>query len=57
MTQQQISNRAFAKMLATSFFGTGIDKLPFPISSQQYVYLKQEWNKLKQLRNKIKNKC
>lgn len=40
-------NREFAKLLAKSFFGKGINKLPFILSSQQYQYFVEEWNKLK----------
>lgn len=45
--EQEISDRAFAKMLANSFFGTSINKLPFVLNSQQYEYFVEEWNKLK----------
>lgn len=49
MTIQEISDREYAKILATFCFENGIDKLPFAISSQQYKYFIQVWNKLNEL--------
>lgn len=49
MTKQEMSDREYAKMIATACFEDGIDKLPFPISSQQYEYFIQERNKLNEL--------
>ena len=33
-------------MLVTACFEARIDKLPFAISSQQYEYFVEEWNRL-----------
>jgi hypothetical protein len=49
MTTQEISDREYAKMLATACFEVGIDKLPFAISSRQYEYFVEEWNKLNEM--------
>lgn len=52
MIEQEMSDRAFAKMLANSFFGTSINKLPFVVNSQQYEYFVEEWNKLNEIEDK-----
>ena len=49
MTTQEISDREYAKMLATACFEAGINKLPFAISSQQYEYFVEEWNNLNKM--------
>ena len=49
MVTQETSDKEYAKMLATACFKAGIDKLPFAISSQQYEYFVEEWNKLNKI--------
>ena len=44
MPEQEHKNRQFARVLAELYYG--MDKLPIVLSSQQYEYFVEEWNKL-----------
>ena len=46
MPEQELNNRQFARTLAKLCLYYGMDKLPIVLSSQQYEYFVEEWNKL-----------
>ena len=46
MPEQEHKNRQFARVLAEICLYYGMDKLPIVLSSQQYEYFVEEWNKL-----------
>lgn len=46
MTEQEHKNRQFARALVEICLYYGIDKVPIVLSSQQYEYFVEEWNKL-----------
>lgn len=46
MTEQEHNNRQFARVLAEICLYYGMDKVPIVLSSQQYEYFVEEWNKL-----------
>lgn len=45
MNKQQYQDRDFAKLLVDSIYGMEIKKLPIVISSRQYQYFVEEYNK------------
>ena len=47
MTEQEQKNRQFARALAEICYSTkGMENVPIILSSQQYEYFVEEWNKL-----------
>ena len=46
MTEQEHKNRQFVRVLAEICLYYGMDKVPIVLSSQQYEYFVEEWNKL-----------
>ena len=46
MTEREHNNRQFAKALAEICLYYGMNKLHIVLSSQQYEYFVEEWNKL-----------